>query len=79
MKSMLISTFKAKCISEIKEVNSSRQPLTITLRGKPIAQVVPLSKDSESPKRVLGFFRGSVIEHQDWIKSSIESEMKSDL
>jgi prevent-host-death family protein len=41
MKTMPISTFKAKCIGVLKQVDSSREPLTVTLRGAPLATIVP--------------------------------------
>ena len=41
MKRILISEFKAKCIELLKRVQATRQPLVVTLRGKPVAKVVP--------------------------------------
>jgi prevent-host-death family protein len=37
------SEFKAKCLAVLDEVERTRQPVTITKRGKPIAELVPLS------------------------------------
>ena len=48
MKTMPISTFKAKCIGVLKQVEHSREPLVITLRGTPLATVVPAGS-SDSP------------------------------
>ena len=42
MKTMLVSEFKAKCIAVLKEVQRSREPLVITLRGKPLVTVRPV-------------------------------------
>ena len=47
VKEMLISKFKAHCIAEIKRVHRTGRPLTITLRGKPIAQVVAVLAKNE--------------------------------
>ena len=36
--------FKAKCLGLIDKVQETRQPLTITKSGKPVARLVPLEK-----------------------------------
>lgn len=41
MKTMVVSEFKAKCIASLKEINRSGEPLTVTLRGKPLATIAP--------------------------------------
>jgi len=41
MKTMLISVFKDKAIQCIKEVQQSKDPLQITLRGTPLAVIHP--------------------------------------
>ena len=41
MKSIAISEFKAQALRVVQRVASSREPLIITKRGKPLAQVVP--------------------------------------
>jgi antitoxin (DNA-binding transcriptional repressor) of toxin-antitoxin stability system len=64
MKEMLISDFKAHCIAEIKKVHRTGRALTITLRGKPIAQVVPLlGKDEPAVK--LGSRPGEAVIKRD--------------
>ena len=61
---MLISQFKAHCIAEIKKVHRTGKALTITLRGKPIAQVVPLlAKDEPAVK--LGSRPGDAVIKRD--------------
>jgi prevent-host-death family protein len=42
-----ISEFKAKCLSLLEEVNKTKTPLRVTRRGTPVADVVPVSPDSE--------------------------------
>jgi prevent-host-death family protein len=42
-----ISEFKAKCLSLLEEVSKTRTPLRVTRRGKPIADVVPASSDTD--------------------------------
>jgi prevent-host-death family protein len=44
---VLISEFKARCIELIKRVQATRMPLVVTLRGRPIAKVVPFEGETE--------------------------------
>jgi len=64
MKEMLISKFKAHCIAEIKKVHRTGKALTITLRGKPIALVTPLSEGGE-PAVKLGSRPGDAVIKRD--------------
>ena len=41
MKEVAISEFKAKCLALIDEVQKTKQPLRITRRGKPVAELIP--------------------------------------
>jgi prevent-host-death family protein len=41
-----ISEFKAKCLSLLDEVNTTKTPVRVTRRGKPIADVIPPSLES---------------------------------
>ena len=41
MKEIAISEFKAKCLSILDEVQKTKEPIRITRRGKPIADVNP--------------------------------------
>jgi prevent-host-death family protein len=53
MKEIAISEFKAKCLAILDQVQKTRQPIRITRRGRPIAEVGP-------PKPV---------DNRDWIGS----------
>ena len=48
-----ISEFKAKCLAMIDEVNRTRQPLRITRRGTPLADLVPAAPE-KTPQSWLG-------------------------
>jgi len=48
MERVLISEFKARCIELIKRVQATRQPLIVTLRGRPVAKVVPFEERGET-------------------------------
>jgi prevent-host-death family protein len=58
MQEIEISEFKAKCLASLEEVNKTKQPLRITRRGKPVAEVVPVSPSRK--RRRLGFMEGTV-------------------
>jgi prevent-host-death family protein len=53
MKEIAISEFKTKCLAILDQVQKTRQPIRITRRGRPIAEVGP-------PKP---------IDNRDWIGS----------
>jgi prevent-host-death family protein len=73
VKTVLISEFKAKCIQMLKEVQKNGKPLTVTLRGEPIARVEPVAKGS-TKKRRLGALRGRMIIKGDIMKSDFEKD-----
>lgn len=56
MRTMLVSDFKAKAIATLKRVKQTGEPVLVTLRGKPLAEVVPVQpKDSG---KGIGFGKG---------------------
>jgi antitoxin (DNA-binding transcriptional repressor) of toxin-antitoxin stability system len=73
MKQMLISKFKARCIAEIRKVHRTGKALIITLRGEPIAQVVPLFPKGE-PVVTLGSRRGRAVIKRDLAKIDFAKE-----
>jgi prevent-host-death family protein len=42
MKTIGAATFKARCLTLMEDVRSTRRPLVITKRGKPVAKLVPV-------------------------------------
>ncbi len=58
METMVISEFKAKCIRVVKDINRTKHPLVITLRGVPVARIEPIR--SKGAKRELGTMKGTV-------------------
>lgn len=72
MKTVLISEFKAKCIGLLKDVQKTKEPILVTLRGKPIARVEPVVKPK---KRIrLGALKGWMEIKGDIIHSDIEKD-----
>lgn len=54
MRTLTASEFKARCLAVLDEVASTGEPVTITKRGKPVAQLIaPLPVADESPQRRL--------------------------
>jgi prevent-host-death family protein len=43
-RSITAARFKAQCLALLDEVAETRQPLTVTKRGKPVATLVPASE-----------------------------------
>jgi prevent-host-death family protein len=41
MKEIAISEFKAKCLAILEQVRKTQQPIRVTRRGKPVAEIVP--------------------------------------
>jgi prevent-host-death family protein len=41
MKTIAAGEFKARCLTLMEDVRSTREPLVITKRGKPVAKLVP--------------------------------------
>jgi prevent-host-death family protein len=68
-----ISEFKAKCLALIEMVKKTGQPLLITKRGEPIAQVVP-PPEKQKPASWLGCMRGAGTIVGDVISSATDEE-----
>ena len=67
--------FKAQCLSLMDMVAETRQSLTITKRGRPVARLVPVPQESVRP--LLGFLKGHVVEEGD-IVSPIADRWEAD-
>jgi prevent-host-death family protein len=58
MKKIAAGEFKARCLTLMEDVRSTRQPLVITKRGKPVAKLVPADDDKDDfIGRLEGVFR----------------------
>ena len=47
MKKMPAGKFKAQCLTVMKEVRATREPVLITKRGRPVAKLVPPDTSSD--------------------------------
>ena len=73
MKTMLVSEFKARCIAALKEVQRTREPVLITLRGKPLATVQAV--DPAGRRKRLGSLKGRMtIRRRDLVKADTTAD-----
>ena len=47
MKKIAAGVFKARCLTLMDDVRSTREPLIITKRGKPVAKLVPIENTKD--------------------------------
>jgi prevent-host-death family protein len=57
MKTMPAGQFKARCLKVMDDVQSTREPVVITKRGRAVAKLVPADR---RPDDVFGCMRGEV-------------------
>ena len=55
MKQMRASTFKARCLRVMQEVQRTGEPVVVTKRGKPVVKVVPVEPQKDD---LFGFMAG---------------------
>jgi prevent-host-death family protein len=58
METIAISEFKATCLALLERVKNTREPILITKKGTPIAQVVP-PPEPEKPRSWFGCMKGT--------------------
>ncbi len=68
-RTLQISEFKTHCIQVVREVDRDRRPVTLTLRGKPIANVTPVAR-----ARVLGSMRDECVVHGELVHTDFSEE-----
>jgi len=57
MKTLPAGKFKAQCLAILEEVQTKRQSVVITKRGKPVAKLVPVMEEKDD---IFGFFKGEI-------------------
>jgi len=55
MKKIAAGEFKVHCLKVMDEVQSKRESVLITKRGKPVAKLVPVEKEADD---IFGFLAG---------------------
>ena len=74
MREIAISEFKAKCLALLDQVQKTKQPIRITRRGRPIAEVGPPSPTDnrdwigsmKGKSKILGDIISPASEESDW-------------
>ncbi len=75
MEIVSISEFKATCLALLEKVRRTGQPILVTRRGEPIAEVVPPSRgplterwlgSASSTGRITGDLVAPVVPESDW-------------
>ena len=61
--------FKTHCLKSIDRVNQTKQPITITKHGKPMAQLTPIEDETYS---LFGCLANTVEIHQDIVEGIAE-------
>jgi prevent-host-death family protein len=75
MERIPISKFKATCLALLDRVKRTGEPILITRRGEPIAQILP-PPPQERPTSWLGRFRGSGRIVGDIVSPASKEEMR---
>lgn len=73
MKTIAAAVFKARCLTLMEDVRSTREPLLITKRGKPIAKLVPAEPPTrefigslKGVFRIVGDIESPAVPSEDW-------------
>jgi prevent-host-death family protein len=57
MKTMPAGQFKARCLKVMDQVRDTREPVTITKKGRPVAKLVPADGP---PEDIFGCLKGEI-------------------
>lgn len=76
MKKIPAGVFKARCLSLMDEVQSRRETILITKRGKPVAKLVPVTAGEDE---IFGFCQGQGVIKGDVVSPALGPEGWGDL
>ena len=76
MKTMPAGSFKVHCLRVMDEVQSRREAVVITKRGKPVAKLVPVEQEADD---IFGFLEGKGTITGDVVSSALTPEEWGDL
>jgi prevent-host-death family protein len=76
MKMMAAGEFKVHCLSVMDEVQSKREAVVITKRGKPVAKLVPVD---QAVDEIYGFLKGKGKVLGDVVSPALTAEEWGDL
>ena len=73
MKHMPAGEFKTHCLRVMEQVRTTRQPVVITKRGRPVAKLVPVAAPRKSifgclkgVMKIVGDIESPVVSLEDW-------------
>lgn len=73
MKTIPAGQFKARCLRLMDEVRTTREPVLITKKGRPVAKLVPADRQPEdifgclrNEIRIMGDIESPVTPLEDW-------------
>jgi prevent-host-death family protein len=76
MKKMAAGAFKVHCLKVMDEVQSKRESVLITKRGKPVAKLVPVGNEKDD---IFGFLKGKGKVLGDVVSPALTPEEWGDL
>jgi prevent-host-death family protein len=65
--------FKAHCLRILDEVERTGEPVTITKRGRPVAEITPVPIQN-GPRFFFGCMKGSVLKYDDPTEPATDPE-----
>ena len=68
METISISKFKATCLALLERVRKTGQPILVTKRGVPVAQVLPPPRPEPSETGAFGCMAGSAEQVEDIVE-----------
>ena len=80
MEVIAISQFKATCLAVLERVRKTGEPILVTRRGKPVAQVQPPPPPEPKSASLFGSMKGtaevvgdivSPLSDQDWVRARV--------
>ncbi len=73
MKTMSAANFKARCLKVMDEVQTTREVIIITKRGRPVAKLVPAGKPARKlfgalagRVKIIGDIESPAVPPEDW-------------
>ena len=73
MRTIPAGQFKARCLRLMDEVRSTREPVLITKKGRPVAKLVPAESQPEDifgclkdEIKIVGDIESSIVPWQEW-------------
>lgn len=73
MKQMRASTFKARCLAVMNQIQATGEPVIVTKRGKPVVKVIPAESEKDDifgfmagKGKIIGDIESPVVPLKDW-------------